>query len=194
MNTFKQSTIEILKKANTSNDQIKNEYIHLLNAIIKNSGYIISASQSLLTESLKKKNQEEKYTFVALALNYLFAAIDELGKFYLVKKFFAKKIIHLELKSIGFYTHDKKLLALIKVIRERQMAGGGSPRVTVKQTISFLRIFKDTTLYIDYKNKKIIKPSETIILRRVDVFNSFIQIATELVNMAKLDLEIFKKS
>jgi len=171
----------------------RKEYIALLEAIYTNAVSIEKIAALILGESLKGKNAEERLTLVSFSENFLFASIDEIGKFYLIKGQYPKRLNIIDLHLIGFRDHDKKLKALIEVVKQRQQTHGAGSRFTVEQTISMLRHFKDTTLHIDYKDGKIIKPSDSQALR-ADAFNSYIVLINLFVEMARADLNIFKMS
>jgi hypothetical protein len=168
----------------------KQKYILLLEAILNNSAYIKNIATLILKESLNKNNEEGR-ALIAYANNFLFAFLDEIGKFYLIKKQYPKKIDDLKLKVIGFYIHNKKLSTLNEIIRKRQKRCGGSTQFTEKQTIEMLRNFKDTTLYIDYKNGQVKKPADSSTLKK-DVFKSYVRLITILFEMAKEDIKNFE--
>lgn len=166
------------------------KYTNLLEAVIKNADSLKEASAILLKASLEKNNASNKFTFLAFAQNLLFAAIDEIGKFYLSKSFYPRNIDNIDLKKEGFESHDKKIEALVKIVRDHQR---NQTIYSPDQTLSLIRRFKDNTLYVNYKNSKILMPSSSDTLKPKQ-FLGFINVAVSLIEMAKYDLIIFRKS
>ncbi len=171
----------------------KEKYVTLLEAIKENAISIKDVAVLILEESLKKQKTEEKMTLVAFSENFLFAFLDEIGKFYLIKKQYPQNIDILDLKAIGFYLHNKKLEAINEIVRERQKIRGSLPKFKAEEGIKILRKFKDTTLHIDYKNGEIIKPYHSTTLNR-KVFKNYIDLVNILSVMVQADLNDFKLS
>ncbi|MFA6430247.1 MAG: hypothetical protein WC229_00525 [Candidatus Paceibacterota bacterium] len=166
------------------------EYENLLGAIVKNSSFLKDISVEILRESLKKQTKIEKLTWAAYAQNFLFAFTDEVGKFYLVKSLYPKKLSILQNSSIGFRSHDKKMESIISIIDSKRK-GINNP-FTIKQSIEILKKFKSQTLYVDYKDGKIFLPSFSSTLNNI-TFNNYINFILALDKMVKFDLELFKK-
>ncbi len=172
-------------------DKNKGKYFELLESINQNALHIKNVGILMLKKSLKKKTQEEKMTFVAFSLNILFSFIDEVGKFYLIEKQYPNKINNLPLKNLGFYDHNKKIEILNSVIRNRQGRLGKKAIFMPDKVVSILRTFKDTTLHIDYKNGKILKPSDSTTIQP-KIFENYINLIGILSDMMKNDLSYFK--
>lgn len=97
------------------------------------------------------------------------------------------------LKSIGFRVHNEKISKLINIIRERQKSGGSIPLFADEQTLKGLRKLKDTTLYIDYENGKIIEPLDSVIIKP-KIFQGYVEWIDIVEKMMRLDFELFKKN
>src|SRR3989344_3137103 len=147
---------------------LNNKYENILGAIINNMASLKKAAITILGEAINTADEKERNTLVAFSNNLLFAFIDEAGKFYLTKDLYPEDFDKKLLCSSGFYSHDKKLKKLIGIVRNRQISRGGTPLSTDKQTLDFLRSFKNSTLYVDYdeKTKKVITPAESLTLKK----------------------------
>jgi hypothetical protein len=168
------------------------KYIDLLEAIVKNSNSLKIAASSLLEKSIKTKDEEMRLSFAAYALNFIFAFIDELGKYYIIKAQYPRDFKEGDFKKIGFRHHETKIKKLVSVVRSIQLARGSVSPFTIKQTVSMLRGLKDTTLYVDYKNGNIINPFDSQTLKR-ESFKSYIDMVYFLEKMVMYDLELFKQ-
>ncbi len=167
----------------------KEKYENLLEEILKNSESLKDASIVLLEKSLEKNNYSNKLTFVAYAQNLMFASIDEIGKFYLIKSLYPKKIEDIILKDEGFERHDTKIKILIERIKEYR---GKEITTTQESALKIIRMLKNNTLYINYKSGKIIKPSNSSTLSSKQ-FPHYIQLLISFSNMANIDLKLFKR-
>lgn len=162
----------------------KEKYTALLEAIFDNAISIKDIAVLILKESLKKEDQNKKMTLVAFSENFLFAFLDEIGKIHLLIQQYPQKIDTIKFSSIGFRDHNKKLEAINKIV-------GIIPEFNTNQIVNILRQFKYDTLFIDYKNGKIIKPSDSITIRNDNLIN-YIKFIEKLKEATKTKLDQFK--
>ncbi len=168
------------------------EYTQLLSAVLENAKNLKELSLLILKESLKKKNTSKQSTLIAYSQNILFACLDELGKFYLIYSVYPKKLNEISLKKLGFGNHDKKIEALMQVIRTNQIKEGRKSKYTVDQAVTMIRKFKSDTLYVSYTDNKIKKPSESMTLRNQQ-FLGFTEFVATMLKVAEFDLKNFKR-
>ena len=161
---------------------MQNKYYKLLRAILDNAENIKLASVCLFNESLNKKDSEEKLSFCAYGQNMLFACLDEIGKFYLIKSYYPKPFNNLSLKGIGFTEHKNKINELLKIIRRKDLYD--------RTMIDLLMKFKHSTLYVDYKDGKIVMPHESNTLNKQS-FIGYVNLVAMFEKIARNDLDSF---
>lgn len=169
------------------------KYDELLDAIIRNSKSLKSAAVFLLEKAIKAEDNEQKLTMTAYAVNFLFAFVDELGKYFLVKSQYPENLNNINLRKIGFYSHNIKLKKIVSIVRNEQFARGSISPFTIEQTVLGLRKFKDETLYVDYQNGNVISPFNSVILKK-ESFKSYVDMVYCLEEMVKYDFELFKQN
>jgi len=163
-----------------------------MHAILENADNLKSAAILLLEKSVEEKD-EARATLVAYAENMLFAFIDEVGKFYLIKSLYPKNLNHINLRKAGFYSHDSKINALVSEIRNKQARGGQFSPLTRKQALQTLKKFKEDTLYIDFKEGKIIKPIHSSTLNSKNL-QTYVELIKKIELLAKEDFNNFKNN
>lgn len=166
------------------------KYVNLFEAIITNVYYLKMAASALLEKAIKSKDKIEQRLYSSYALNLLFACTDEIGKFYLIMDKYPIDFDEIDLKK-GFREHKAKQSKLIEVTRKRQLSQGGSSQFTNKQTLDFLMLYKHTTLFVDYRERKVITPDMSIALKPL-LFTSYPEIVSDLESMMRGDFELFK--
>ncbi len=172
-----------------TDDSTKKQYIEFLSKIIDNSKQHKETGSVLLKEGLLVATKTERLNLVASAQYHLFAGLEELGKYCLIKGQYPQKIETLNLTDLGFRDHSKKIEKLLQAFRPKTRAAGmPSDSDVVKQ----LKKYKFSTFHVDFVNGKIVSPLDSPTLTG-QALNGIVDFYALLLGVVERDFEDFKE-
>ncbi|HAQ02573.1 hypothetical protein A2467_02090 [Candidatus Nomurabacteria bacterium RIFOXYC2_FULL_36_8] len=136
------------------------KYYNLLFSILENvrqlnnTALILLKNTKIPTEQTPIPNQST----ATHSQHFIYLALEELGKFFLILGKYNNNLEEIKLKEIGFYDHDVKIKYLGDFIKKTQLHPNSGQIWTSDMLAKKLRILKETNVYVDYKNNEIIKP------------------------------------
>ena len=163
---------------------IHGEYVELLEVILDNAIKLKKASAQML----KRKELRPFYQFL------LFTAIEECGKFLLVKDAYPRKLTKSLLMEIGFYDHKKKIRRVVKNLElEYGEINPTKLNLENKMIDNLKRNLRENSLYIDYdeKNRKPVSPT---FITSAKALQDTVIIIENLIKFCYLKLAEFKKT
>jgi AbiV family abortive infection protein len=170
------------------------DYLNLLSALVENTENLRNSVLCLLkatpipTKTVPFPNQSP----ATYAQHFIYIALEELGKFFLILNQYDNDLDDLDLYELGWYCHNKKIESLIKFVASIQAKTGKKPKWldSIKEVSKKLRNFKEDNVYIDYKNGKILKP---IPKRGNGSLQAMVNLLNNGIKLAKFTLDEFKK-
>jgi AbiV family abortive infection protein len=175
--------------------QNHSKYINLLESILKNAWDLHDSALCLLkaTPLQEKSTVKVNQSTATHAQHFIYIALEELGKFFLILNQYDLKLDELDLKSLGWSIHDKKIEYLINFIKDT-VSKSGKPPVWVNDIetgIKKIRSFKEGNVYIDYKAGKIINP---IANRGTGTLIALVDLLVKGLRICEIILLDFKKN
>jgi len=126
----------------------KDKYITLLETILKNANRF-KDSAAVILKSLPTEND---YRNLSSAQFLLYCAMEECGKFLIVKDLYPKKIDSSSLRSNGFYRHEPKIN---RVLRNFEIDTKELNIENIKKKRELFKIilkYRSKSLYVDYSD------------------------------------------
>lgn len=171
------------------------EYIELLESILENVERLRDSVIILLKAIPKttKLNPNPNQSAAIHAQYFIYIALEELGKFYLILDQYDKKLNGINMTKIGFGNHDTKIEKLLDHSIKMQEEFGVRPNYadTIPDMVIKIRKFKEDNIYINYQEGKIIKPK---VNRGKDIFTGMVNFLRTSLDIARLDLHSFKSN
>jgi len=139
------------------------KYCELLSSILENAKQLKDTALLLLknTESPTKSNPNPKQSFGTHSQHFIYLALEELGKFFLVLHQYDKNLEDVNFVKCGFYSHDEKIKHLGQFTKFAQSHPGSGVEWTAEGFAEKARGLKEANVYIDYLKGVIIKPSSS---------------------------------
>ena len=165
------------------------KYLELLDAILRRSLNHLFAIYKLVELWNKEKNQ----IFAEIAQFEMYNILEGCGQFLLVKDQYPKKLSESLLKKIGYNNHNTKIKRFLRLYRSSSNPFKYPYLFPIETIIKYLRNLRDNSMYIDYKNGKVIYPKLSTIgnTRQAEKMADIIE---NILKFCQSELENFKKN